>query len=168
MITPQTKVLELIEAYPQLEEVIVGIVPAFEKLRNPFLRKTVARISTLQQVASIGNLKVEDLINKLRREVGQDLFPEQAGVSYHTEKPGWFDEKLISQEVDVRPMLAEGEHPVHRVMADLSSMKKGGIYKMIAPFLPAPLIDKAASLGAEHWVVKEREDLFVIYFHFPE
>jgi len=35
---------------------------------------------------------------------------------------------------------------------------------MIAPFLPATLIDKARSIDAKHWVVKEREDLFIIYF----
>ena len=59
IITPKTKVLQVIEAYPQLEEVLIGYVPAFVKLKNPILRKTVARIATLQQAAAIGNVKVE-------------------------------------------------------------------------------------------------------------
>jgi hypothetical protein len=70
IITPKTKVAELIDAYPQLEQVLISYVPAFEKLRNPVLRRTVARITTLQQAAVIGGANVEDLINHLRKEVG--------------------------------------------------------------------------------------------------
>ena len=40
IITPKTKVLQLIEAYPELEEVLISKVPAFEKLRNPLLKNT--------------------------------------------------------------------------------------------------------------------------------
>ena len=70
MITPQSKILQVIEAYPQLEDVLISYVPAFEKLKNPVLRNTVARVTTMQQVASIGNVKVGELINMLRKEVG--------------------------------------------------------------------------------------------------
>ena len=37
-ITPETKVGEMLEAYPQLEEVLLEISPTFRKLRNPVLR----------------------------------------------------------------------------------------------------------------------------------
>lgn len=53
IINPKTKVLKLIETYPELEEVLIGYVPAFQKLKNPILRNTVAKITTLQQAASI-------------------------------------------------------------------------------------------------------------------
>lgn len=165
IITPKTKVLQLIEAYPQLEEVLIDYVPAFRKLKNPVLRNTVAKIATLQQAASVGNVKVEDLINLLRKNVGQDLFSENAGTHYNTQKPGWFDEKRIVKELDAKTMLAAGEHPVSQVMADLNSMPAGSIYKLIAPFLPAPLIDKATSLEVKHWMVKESEESYVIYFY---
>ncbi len=72
IITPKTKVSQLIETYPQLEDVLIEYAPAFKKLKNPDLRKTIARITTLQQAAAIGNVKVEDMINRLRKEVGQD------------------------------------------------------------------------------------------------
>lgn len=165
IITPKTKVLQLIDTYPQLEDVLIEYVPAFKKLKNPVLRKTVARIATLQQAASIGNVKVEDLINRLRKEVGQDSFSENTSSDYNYQKPTWYDEKKIMTEFDVREMLAAGEHPVNQVIADLNKMQAGSIYKLIAPFLPAPLIDKASSLQAEHWIVKESEELFIIYFN---
>ncbi|MBK6964061.1 MAG: DUF1858 domain-containing protein [Bacteroidales bacterium] len=164
IITPKTKVLQLIEAYPQLEAVLIGYVPAFKKLQNPVLRKTVARIATLQQAAAIGNVKIEDLINKLRSEIGQDLFNQKENSMYNTEKPAWFDESLIAAGLDARPMLAAGEHPVNQVIADLKILEQGKIYKLVAPFLPAPLIDKAVSLNFDHWVTKQDDDSFIIYF----
>jgi hypothetical protein len=164
IISPKTKVLQLIETYPELEEVLINYVPAFKKLKNPILRKTVAKIATLQQAASIGNVKVGDLINHLRKEVGQVLVSEEYESQYNTSKPDWFNESSIRQELDVREMLAAGEHPVNQVMADLKKLPNSSIYKLIAPFLPAPLIDKATSLGVSHWIVKEQDELFIIYF----
>ncbi len=89
-ITPKSKVMQVIEEYPQLEDVLISYIPAFKKLKNPVLRKTVARIASLQQAASIGNVKVEDLINHLRKEVGQDMYTESKELGYNTSKPGWF------------------------------------------------------------------------------
>lgn len=165
VISPKTKVLQLIEAYPQLEDVLISHVPTFKKLKNPVLRKTVAKIATLQQAASIGNIEIGDLINLLRKEVGQDLISIEFGNSYTTNKPSWFDEKIIAQELDVREMLAAGEHPVNQVISDLQHLKASTIYKLISSFIPAPLIDKATSLQYSHWVVKENNELFNVYFY---
>jgi len=165
IISPKTKVLQLIETYPQLEDVLINHVPAFKKLKNPILRRTVAKIATLQQAASIGNVKVGDLINLLRKEVGQELITDDSDSEYITTKPNWFNERLIVQEFDIREMLAAGEQPVNQVISDLNKMTKATIYKLIAPFLPAPLIDKASSLQLSHWVTKENDELFIVYFY---
>ena len=164
VITPKTRVLQAIEAYPQLEEILISYVPAFEKLKNPVLRRTVAKIATLQQAATIGNVKVEDLINRFRAEVGQDLFTQNDNHMYVTETPAWFNESLIAAELDARPMLAAGEHPVNQVMADLKILESGKIYKLTAPFLPAPLIDKASSMNYAHWMKNEDDGSYIIYF----
>ncbi len=164
IITPRTKVLHLIESYPQLEDVLIEYVPAFKKLKNPVLRKTVAKIATLQQAAAIGNVKVEDMINRLRKEVGQDKVTDSTVSGYNYLKPEWFSENLIVTEFSAVEMLARGEHPVNQVMADLNILDQGKIYKLITPFLPAPLIDKAASLSCRHWIDKISEDEFCIYF----
>lgn len=165
IITPKTKVLQVIEAYPELEDVLIGYVPAFKKLKNPILRNTVAKIATLQQAASVGNVKIEDLINHLRKHVGQDLFTENAGTLYNSTKPGWFSATRIDKELDAKSMLAAGEQPVNQVISDLKELADGSIYKLIAPFLPAPLIDKATSLGFQHWIVEEDKDSYVVYFY---
>jgi len=165
IITPKTKVLQLIETYPQLEDVLIRFVPAFSKLKNPLLRRTVAKIATLQQAASIGNVKTGDLINLLRKEVGQELLNPGEDTAYNTKKPSWFEEKLIEKEFDIRDMLAAGEQPVNQVMSDLNQLNIGKIYKLTSPFLPAPLIDKATSLKIDHWVLKDQDNLVFVYFY---
>ena len=164
IITPKTKVHELIETYPELEDILIEIAPAFKKLKNPVLRKTVARMATLQQAASIGNVKTEELINRLRKEVGQEMFEGEAGTKYNYIKPDWFSESKIEAELNASEMLAAGEQPVNQVMADLKNLAPGKIYRLRAPFLTAPIIDKATSLGMKHWIDQKSDEEFVIYF----
>jgi uncharacterized protein (DUF2249 family) len=83
---------------------------------------------------------------------------------YKTNQPSWYNEKRKENKLDAREMLAVGEHPVNQVISDLNKLSDGKIYKLTAPFLPAPLIDKASSLRFDHWVKKEQGDLFVIFF----
>jgi len=165
IITPKTKVFDIIEAYPQLEDILIAYVPAFEKLRNPVLRRTVGKVATLQQAALIGNVNVGMLVNQLRQEIGQNT--EESKVDeqqYNYQSPAWFDANKVTVQFDVREMLANGEHPVAQVMEDLKKQKEDEIYQLIAPFLPVPLIDKASSLNFSHWIKKENDELFFIYF----
>ena len=164
IITPKTKVIELIETYPELEDILIEIAPAFKKLKNPVLRKTVARIATLQQAASIGNVKTEELINRLRKEIGQEMFEGESGTKYNYAKPDWFSETRIDTELNASEMLAAGEQPVNQVMADLKDLGPDKIYRLKAPFLTAPIIDKATSLGMKHWIDQKSDEEFIIYF----
>ena len=86
------------------------------------------------------------------------------GNVWRTARPAWFDPAKVAGDLDARPMLAAGEQPVNQAMAELSALAAGAIYKLNAPFLPAPLIDKASSLGFDHWLVREGEESFVVYF----
>lgn len=166
IITPKTKVSDLLEAFPQLEKTITRLVPAMDKLKNPVLRNTVGKVSTLQQIATMANVKVDELINRLRKEVGQESFIDNSFSlpTTNSEIPEWFSKEKISASLDVRPMLEAGEHPVHQVMADLNQLPAGKIYKMTASFMPVPLIEKASSLGCKNWVEKISENEYNIYF----
>ncbi len=165
IITPNTKVLQLIERYPELEDDLIAYIPAFSKLKNPLLRKTIARIATLRQAANIGNVEVSELVNRMRSKVGQDTVTIAEGEIYNMHKPAWFSVERIVREFDVKEMLSAGEHPVNQVMADLSELSEGKIYRLIAPFITAPLIDKATSLRIEHWIEQLNDDTVHIYFY---
>ncbi len=164
IITPKSKLLQVLDAYPMLEDLLISYVPVFKELKNPILRKTVARIATLQQVASIGHVKVEDLINLLRKEIGQDLYSGNEQLVFVTQKPDWFSQEKVTKKFDIRNMLSEGDQPVNQVMSDLNNMRPGAIYELIAPFVPAPLIEKASSLKIDHWIAKDEHDRVLIYF----
>lgn len=155
IITPKTKVLALLEAYPQLEAELIAYVPAFEKLRNPVLRNTVARVASLQQAAAVGGVPVADLVNRLRQAVGQGTLAEVADLAYNTSQPPWFDPQAPTAVLDAQVLLDRGEQPIDTALGALADLGPGQQYRVIAPFLPAPLIDKATSLGLGHWVVEE-------------
>ncbi|MCD4735430.1 MAG: DUF1858 domain-containing protein [Bacteroidales bacterium] len=165
IITPKTKVADLLQHYPQLEEVLIDISPTFKKLKNPVLRRTIARVTSLQQAASVGNIPVDVIVNKLRGIVGQEELGDTArDVDYTGKSPSWFDEDKIVQLFDAREIIAQGGHPLSNVMEDLRNLQSGNIYELITPFLPAPLIDKVKEQGFETWTKKEDASLFRSYF----
>ena len=178
IITPKTKILDLITDYPELEEVLFNISPAFKQLKNPILRRTVARVTTIQQAALVGNIKVEDLVNKLRVASGTSGIPDSAAIGYdqspssikadnnppHQNIPAWFNKEKVTVQLDAREMLNRGEHPVGQVLADLHKLPEAEIYLLIAPFYPAPLIDKPTGMGFEYYVTEITSEEFHIYF----
>ncbi len=166
IITPKTRIYDLLEAYPQLEEVLIGEAPQFRKLKNPVLRKTIAKVTTLAQAAVVGGLKVEKLILKLRKEVGQEelaaLEAEEGKIN--TIKPDWFDASIVVETLDVREKLNRGEHPIHDVMSAIKTLKHNELLKVIAPFIPAPMIEKTLSLGYKHWLIEQGKEEYWLYF----
>lgn len=166
IITPKTKIHDLLEAYPELEDKLIAAAPQFKKLKNPILRRTIARVTTLSQAATIGSLKVETLVNELREAAGQEHteISSEGNASYNYSRPGWFSTEAVVETIDIREMLNAGEQPVHEVLSAIKKLEPGKILEIIAPFLPAPLVDKASGLGYAHWIVDNGTEEFRIYF----
>lgn len=158
IITPKTKVGELLDSYPELEPVLIKLAPAFKKLKNPILRKTVGKIATLQQAAAVGNISIEILVNTLRKEVGQDSISEATTEgNYLAKKPVWFDKSKITNSFDATTIINSGENPMPQVFSEIKKIDKGEIFELITPFVPAPIIDKLIEKGYECWVDQEDE-----------
>jgi hypothetical protein len=166
IITPKTKIYDLLEAYPELEEILIASAPEFKKLKNPVLRKTIARITNISQAATIGNLKVEELVNKLREKAGQGSLEQldDIGTKYITICPEWFRREAVAQTIDIREMLNRDEQPVHEVLSAIKKLNENEILEIIAPFIPAPLLDKTLSLNYKHWLDKKAEGEYRVYF----
>lgn len=165
IITPKTKIWDIIETYPQLEDKIIEYVPAFSKLKNPLLRRTIGKVATLQQASATGNVNINDLVGFLRKEIGQnEINMQMENNQYNFNQPEWFSAEKVKEEFDVREMLERGEHPVNKVIDELKYLNDGDIYLMIVQFLPAPLIDKATAIGFKQWIDKKSETLYYIYF----
>jgi hypothetical protein len=170
VITPQTKVGELLEAYPNIENSLMEAVPAFEKLKNPILRRSVAKVATLEQAAHVGGVAVRDLVLRLREQVGQSEAlpmeseersacghapptspsPQQSDTAEPT--PAWIESSELYKAIDADAMLALGEHPLGTVHAAIAAMPSGSMLRIDSSFRPAPLIDMLIGMGMQvHW-----------------
>ena len=144
-ITPETKVGALLDAYPDVEHLLIAWVPAFSKLKNPILRKTVAKVATLDQAARVGGISVQELVCKLRAATGQANPESQTsissgGIQAH-ESPSWITAERISYSLDADQLLNAGEHPLGKVQQYLALLDPGQIVQLNSSFLPSPLID---------------------------
>jgi hypothetical protein len=166
IITPKTKIYDMLEAYPLLEDVLIDLAPEFRKLKNPVLRKTIARITNLSQAATIGGLNIEQLVNALREKAGQGNIEQidYTGSKYVTACPGWFKKESVIRTIDIREMLNRNEQPVHEVLSSVKMLGDNQILEVIAPFIPAPLLDKSMSLAYHHWIDRKGEGDFRVYF----
>lgn len=161
-ITPDTKVGDLLEAYPALETVLIEIAPVFTKLRNPVLRKTIAKVTTLKQAAAVGNVSLGEMINTLRKAVGQEISGSSINDDWRNDGKEIQGNPVITY--DAREDLERGVHPVARVMGDLNKLNPGETYLLITPFTPAPLIDKAKDKGFKSTSRKISDDKYETYF----
>ena len=165
-ITPETKIGALLDNFPQLEDVLMEMAPAFKKLQNPILRKTVAKVATLRQAAQIGNVDLGTLINTLRAKVGMKGIE---GLSSEHDRdsqmpPAWWDKAHIVQKLDARPIIEAGKQPINQVMNELKKLQENEIYELITPFVPAPLIDMAKKQGFRAWSQQQNAAVFRTYF----
>lgn len=69
-ITPDSRVGDLLERWPHLEAVLIDLSPRYRALKNPVLRRTVAKVATLRQVAAVGGVPLATLIERLREAAG--------------------------------------------------------------------------------------------------
>lgn len=164
-ITPSVTVHALLDEYPELEEVLIGIAPPFKKLKNPFLRNSVARIATIKHVSSVGGVPLDELIGILRKAVGQpasrDSYRDQ---DYFGEQPDWLSPDRISVSLDEDSVEDKDRMTLVAVLKEARSVKKGEIIELVTSFLPAPGIDILKSKGYSVWTRKEGDDLFKSYF----
>jgi uncharacterized protein (DUF2249 family) len=163
-ITPETKLKDVLDTYPELERILLEISPAFAKLQNPLLRRTVARVANLKQVAQTGDIPLANLINRLRLEVGDESTYHGDLSGSESEKPDWWQESRIAKRLDARPILEAGDHPLGRVLKETQELQQNEIYELVTPFLPAPLIDKVKEQGLEAWTLEKNDQEFRTYF----
>jgi hypothetical protein len=163
-ITPQTLVGDLLNNYPELEDKLIEIAPIFKKLKNPVLRKTVARVTTLKQAAVVGSVSLSKMINTLRKEAGLDNSEiSEDPFDSIREKPEWINQNHIVMEYDTRRDLENGIQPAGKVTKDILRLKEGENYLLITPFIPAPLIKIMEDKGFEVFTEKVDEEYFANY-----
>jgi uncharacterized protein (DUF2249 family) len=166
MITADTNLGELLDAHPELVEVLAGLHGHFTRLRNRLLRKVMAPRVTVGQAAGIAGLPVADLVSALRRTLGE---PEEApaggpAAAVVAPRPAALD-GLRVVEVDVRDDIRRGEEPFARIMAAARTLTPAEALVVRAPFEPVPLYDVLGRRGLGHWTERRAPDDWCVWFH---
>lgn len=152
-INPQTKIGEMLEAYPQLEDVLLSLSPSFAKLKNPLLRKTIGRVASLRQAADIGGVRIGDMISVLRKAAGMDdeYFADGGSGSEEISRPEWAAESNISITLDVCPTIENGGNPMQNILGKAGQIEGDEVMLLISPFKPVPIIELLTSKGYLCW-----------------
>ena len=145
-ITSQSKLFDILEAYPSLEVQIVNIAPPFKNLTNPILRRTVGKLATLEKVAQVGGMDAGKLVNTLRRAVGQAELsvetpvPPSVRFTPAADDPEWINVKP-DHIVNGTELLQQGEVPLARINERLGWLAPGGLILLVTDFEPSPILD---------------------------
>ncbi len=160
-ITPQTKINDLLNRYPELELFLMNLNPKYKKLKNPILRRTVAKIATLTQVAAIGGYDTIKLVNMLRAEVGQESMGEVSKPTPQEQKavPKWISD-TPALEIDANTLLNADKNPLSETSKALKSLKAGEHLLVKSDFLPSPLIDTFEKQGYDIYIEEIDENHF--------
>lgn len=152
-ITSSLRVGELLEAYPELEQVLVDLAPPFRKLRHPVLRRTVAQVTTLRRAAQVAGVELPTLIQALRHAAGQPV--DDACTAAESVEPAdapmpdWVNQAEVVLTIDADEMLETGTHPLARVQQVLRNSTPHQAVCIEGSFRPAPLIDLMQQNGCE-------------------
>lgn len=171
-ITADTKVAALLDEYPELEPVLIEMAPPFKKLRNPLLRRSVAKVATLRQAAAVGRLPVDRVVNALRAAVGQPPLEtadgaEEGGAEaepYFTTQPEWFDRARVVSSLDEARDISGEQMAIITVLQHANRLAAGEILELHTGFLPAPGIDLMRAKGFRTWSVEDAPDRIRTYF----
>jgi len=162
-LTPDTKLKDVLDHFPELEPVLMELSPSFRKLQNPILRRTVARIATLRQVATVGKVDLGTLMRTLQRASGLQIEDYADDDVAPGERPAWADSEQVAKRFDAREMLDSGGNPLQQVTRDLQELSQGEIYELVTSFIPAPLIELARQRGFRAWSSEDEDSIVRTY-----
>ncbi len=149
LVTPDTRIGELLAAHPEIEDFLVGLSPRFAALKNPIMRRTVGRLATVTQAASIAGMPAPELVMALRRELGQEgsevtVVPNDAPTA---PRPEWVETTEPSVVLNADELMAKGETPVNAVRQRLGELAPGQVLLLEVSFKPEPLMQAMERQG---------------------
>jgi hypothetical protein len=171
-ITPLTRIGELLDAYPELEDVLIREAPVFKKLKNPILRRTVAKVATVEKAASVAGIEVRRLVSDLRRAAGQSVAEPTESVAMAfderahrlSQPPTWLDESKVTATMDADSLLEAGEVPIGRIGQTARQLEENHVVLVTSTFRPVPLIEALEKQGFPvfmHQIGPDRFETFI-------
>jgi hypothetical protein len=168
-IGPETTIGALLEAYPEAERILIAMAPAFAKLRNPVVRRTVGKVATLEQAAKIGGVSLREMLQRLADCTGQPGVESKIATPHsQAARPddSWLVEGRVVDEVNADQMLERGVHPIGRIREAVAALQPGEVVLLRSSFRPEPLIETMRRTGAVVYCAVQGS-AYAIYFGRP-
>lgn len=156
-----TKIYDLLKEYPFLEDELIKINPKFKKLKNPILRRTVARIASIKQAAMVGGMDEGELLNKIRKAVGLEEVKVEKSSKEDKIAPWVTNEPKVI--IDANKLLDEEKNPLAEVNKAIKKLNKDDVILIKSDFMPAPLIDEFRAKGHEVYSSKLNDNEYFTY-----
>ncbi len=171
MIRPGDRVAAVLAKDERLLEVFVAASPTFEKLRSSAMRKTMAKLVTVEQAARIAGVDAGVLVDRLNAAlVGADTLGAIAPAPRAETLPAIPDalaatppDRII--DLDVREDLRAGKEPFRRILDAARSLPHSSVLRVRAIFEPAPLYSVLAKHGLDHATEQLAADDWRVWFH---
>lgn len=157
-----------------LIDVFVAASPVFEKLRNTTMRRTMARLVTVEQAARIAGVDAGALVDHLNHALSGDAAKDEAFTDDDA-APAAEAEAIPAElralpadrivECDVREDLRAGREPFRKILDGAMAVPVGSVFRVRAIFEPVPLYAVLGKLGLAHYTEQLAPDDFRVWFH---
>jgi uncharacterized protein (DUF2249 family) len=175
VIRAEDRVAAVLARDERLLEVLVGASPAFERLRNGAMRRTLAKLVTIEQAARIAGVDAHALVARLNAALADGGAVAMAALPLVPSVPAADLEPLPAAllatpadrlvDVDVREDLRAGREPFQRIFDAARALPSGSVLRVRATFEPAPLYGVLAKHGLVHLTERLAEDDWRVWFH---
>jgi uncharacterized protein (DUF2249 family) len=169
-----TKISELLQAYPNMIEVLARYNKHFELLRRPTLRKLMTPLVTIEKAARTAQVDADEMLAEIYRAIGIP-FPggspgsspaPQSGVASMPDRlRGLAEDRRVI--LDVRESVRAGEEPYHRIMKTIAGLRDDQVLQLCNIFEPVPLYDVLAARGFAHWIERRGPEEWWVTFYRP-
>jgi len=166
------RVSEVLSRDTSLVEVFVRAAPQLAKLRNPAMRRVMARLVTIEQVARMAGVSCDTLLNDLNASLG--IAPAASPMA--SAPPS--DERTAGPTVgsaarptgatevtlDVRNDLRAGREPFSTIMAAIAKLPTDDVLHLRTIFEPLPLYAVLEKRGFAHETQAHADDDWSVWF----
>lgn len=171
-ISKDDRIADILKKYPDLIEVLVNYNQHFKLLKNPLLRRTVAKLATVEKAARVAGVSLRGLLKVLNEEVGYEMTHEELlSIPEFKRGPDDMPEEIKGAKpedivtLDVRQMLRNGEEPFAKIMDTVKELKDNQIFRLEVLFEPGPLYDVMERKGFSSYTEKKGEEHYCVYFY---
>jgi len=185
-VRPDQKISSVLNEHPELLDVLVAQSPTFNRLKNPLMRKTFARLATVSQAAGVAGIPPAELLRVLNGALGVQIDHAVAvepdlgasppvlgailggappGSAGSEQPPAWLGQATVAAELDARELQRRGEDPFFVIQDAARTVSVGQAFRLRNTFQPFPLYGVLGAKGFVHWVEELGPDDWLITFY---